>query len=510
MRNQLATHEGSQANVRSLRVPTRPDREELAASLRGDPDDKLLADLIGANLTKANLIGANLTQANLSQANLSQANLSQANLSQANLTQANLSQANLTQANLTQANLLLARLREANLREANLTQANLSQANLTHARLHEANLIGTNLSRANLIGANLSRANLREANLFGASLFGANLSRFDLSGARLSGANLIETNLTQANLREANLSQANLIEANLREANLREANLTQANLTQANLTQANLTHANLTQANLTQANLTHANLIEANLSSANLSEADFSRANLRGACLSDVTLPGSVRQAELLGAHVDWRTVALSLRLPDLQTILVRTGMPEVVAIYLIDSVRSIDEVDLFTMLQSVFLSYGSPDAEFAERLRNDLTRNGVKTWFFPKDAVPGARLQRHLQDQINSYDRLILCCSEASLQRTGVLHEVEEVLEREQDEGGAEILIPIMLDPIFDTGKTPPPWWPEGKEHIYLSLRRRVAADFRGVMDDPDRWSEQLGRVVAALRKRPEQAKPG
>lgn len=199
---------------------------------------------------------------------------------------------------------------------------------------------------------------------------------------------------------------------------------------------------------------------------------------------------------------MDWRSIARSLRVDGLQNFLVRTGMPEVLAIYTIESLRTIDEMDLFTMLQSVFLSYGGPDGVFAERLRNALTSNGVKTWFFPRDATPGARLHRHIQAQINEFERMILCCSVASLQRAGVLHEVEEVLEREQAEGGSEVMIPILLDPIFDSGGTPP-WWPAEKQHIYLAISRRVAADFRGAMDDANKWNEQLGRVLVALRKK-------
>jgi hypothetical protein len=153
-------------------------------------------------------------------------------------------------------------------------------------------------------------------------------------------------------------------------------------------------------------------------------------------------------------------------------------------------------------MLQSVFLSYGGPDHDFAERLRNELTENGVKTWFFPTDAEFGARLHRHIQAQVNSYDRMILCCSEESLQRPGVLHEIEEVLEREQDEGGAAIMIPIILCDLFELGREPPLWWPEGKEHIYLAIRRRVAADFRGTMEDENKWSKQLGRLIIVLQR--------
>ncbi len=65
---------------------------------------------------------------------------------------------------------------------------------------------------------------------------------------------------------------------------------------------------------------------------------------------------------------------------------------------------------------------------------------------------------------------------------------EIKEVLEREQAEGGAAIMIPVMLSDLFSRGSSPPDWWPEGKEHIYMSISRRVAADFRGTMEDQDK----------------------
>lgn len=363
---------------------------------------------------------------------------------------------------------------------ADLEGADLEGANLEGVSLQLANLEEANLQEANLQLADLERVRLEEADLRGANLTGADLQEADLEGAHLMGADLAGANLIQADLSRADLSKADLEGAHLIGASLQRANLQRATLRWADLTGADLTRADFTEANLQEA-------------------------NLRQAVMINMKLNAGMFDANLEGAHIGWRAVARSLQVEGLQILLVRTGMPEVAAIYLIESLRSIDEMDLFTMLQTVFLSYGGPDAEFAERFRSDLTRNGVKTWFFPRDAVPGARIHQHLQANINTYDRLILCCSETSLQRLGVLREIEEVLAREGREGGTNVLIPILLDSIFDTRAEPPSWWPDGKRHIYLTLFDRVAADFRGAMDDPGQWSQQLSRVLAALRKKPD-----
>ena len=51
------------------------------------------------------------------------------------------------------------------------------------------------------------------------------------------------------------------------------------------------------------------------------------------------------------------------------------------------------------------------------------------------------------MHDAVGGYDRILLLCSERSLDRPGVLNEIEQLLVREADEGGAELLIPIAVD---------------------------------------------------------------
>jgi hypothetical protein len=93
---------------------------------------------------------------------------------------ADISGADLSRAYLYGANLSRAYLYGAYLYGAYLYGANLYGANLSGAYLYGANLYGANLSGANLYGANLSRANL-----YGANLYGANLSLANLSGAKI-------------------------------------------------------------------------------------------------------------------------------------------------------------------------------------------------------------------------------------------------------------------------------------------------------------------------------------
>jgi hypothetical protein len=102
-------------------------------------------------------------------------------------------------------------------------------------------------------------------------------------------------------------------------------------------------------------------------------------------------------------------------------------------------------EGDAFSdVLESVFISYGSPDESFARRLSNALRDNGVRVFFFPEDATPGERLHHVMRDGINQYEKMILVCSKASLTREGVMNEIEEALSREAREGGITRVSPV------------------------------------------------------------------
>ncbi len=130
-----------------------------------------------------------------------------------------------------------------------------------------------------------------------------------------------------------------------------------------------------------------------------------------------------------------------------------------------------IEIVDESKMHKTVFISFGGPD-EGAARIINDaLKSKGVKTWFFPDDAEPGAKLHRVMHDGVNEYDRVLLLCSKDALSRPGVLNEIERVLEREAKEGGTDILIPVALDDFVYSD------WAPNRADISSQIRSRVIA---------------------------------
>jgi predicted DCC family thiol-disulfide oxidoreductase YuxK len=144
--------------------------------------------------------------------------------------------------------------------------------------------------------------------------------------------------------------------------------------------------------------------------------------------------------------------------------------------------------------LGSVFISYGGPDEAFATKLEKALADRGAQTFLFSKHAEPGKKLHHLMRDAINNHDRVILVCSRNSLDRSGVVNEIEEALQREAREGGASIMIPITLDDHVFTA------W-AGRRGLVQAIRDRVVADFRHTDQNESKFYEAVDRLLAALR---------
>jgi TIR domain/Pentapeptide repeats (8 copies) len=355
--------------------------------------------------------------------------------------------------------------RGACLAKADLQHANLNDAWLNVADLSEADLQGANLVQGCLRGANLRGANLSDANISSADLIDA-----DLCGTRLNGAQGYYTDFGRANLQGAQLLKADLSGASFSEADLRDADLRGSYLG-------------------------FVNMVDASISGADCGGVQLAGTFLHGVDLVSLcdAVPPTVHRGP---SYVDYKSISLSLHSTHLKEFLQRTGMPEVFVEYMIDCARTLDPKGIFKMLQSTFISYGGPDTAFAQQLNDALLKNGVTTFFFAKDAIPGKKLHRLMREGVNQHDRVILICSKASLDRPGVLNEITETLQRESRDGGKAYLIPITLDDHVFSG-----WKPEDPG-VAQAIRDRVVADFRGAATDPAKFNDGVLRLIAALKK--------
>jgi len=309
-----------------------------------------------------------------------------------------------------------------------------------------------------------------------------------LPGINLANSSLrivfSDVDLTGASFRDADLAFT-LFDGQLSRTDFQGAELAWARF------DADLSGASMKNADLTQAEFTNCRLDRCDFSEAVLASTRFLNVSL-------ASLSASSRVFHEAPSFVDYQTVLKSVQAPRLKETLAKMGMPAVFVEYMVDSARSLTEIDLFTLLQSTFISYGGPDEQFARRLYDALQSNGVRAFFFPEDATPGKKLYRVMRDGVNQFDRVIVICSAASLSRPGVLNEIDETLQREARDGGASYLIPVALDDsIFGSGIG-------GRSDLMQTLRDRVVADFRNLDADADKFDKSVRKLISALRKDP------
>ncbi len=143
----------------------------------------------------------------------------------------------------------------------------------------------------------------------------------------------------------------------------------------------------------------------------------------------------------------------------------------------------------------SVAISYGGLDESVATQINIFLESHGVKTWFYPKNSLPGEKLHRMMTSMINQADRIILLCSRSSMHRSGILNELEQTLVREAKEGGSDLLIPITLDDyVFEE------WKPKKPDHAIQIRSRNIFKINRNL--ELEYTKTILNKILLALQK--------
>jgi len=339
-------------------------------------------------------------------------------------------------------------------------------------RFFDAKLDGEDLSNLNLTGASFFCGSLRAANLSNSLLTHTQFKGADLTGAKLSGARMNATDLIAANFTNADLYKVDLTGAILADADLSGANLASVWFQGTALARAKLDGVRLTNAILERTYL---------------DDTDVS------------TFCDTKKLKHEAPSNIDYRTIIRSHRNPRLKRFIVDCGVPEIFAEYMIDCANALDISLKKMLMQSTFISYGTPDESFARKLYKALRAHGVVTFFFPETATIGERISSEVFRNIQEHDRVLLVCSRNSLTRSGVINEIQETLDREARDGGATYLLPITIDDyVFREWRTINPALAE-------SVGRRIIGDFRKSRHSSDAFDRAVSRVVDALKlKRP------
>jgi len=348
----------------------------------------------------------------------------------------------------------------------------------------------------------LRNAVLRERDLSGIDLRQADLGGADLTGARLIDADLYKAELNRALLVRADLTQCTLVSAVLTEADLGSAVLRNANLLAAQLAQCRLVGADLTRADLGWANLNRTDLTDARLHEAVLMEAVFHRTVLTGTDFANALIGSTIfASVDLRGSRGLDRARFRNPSELTLSTFFLSRG--EIPEALLRGAEVPTDFVDHNRALfgrageyYSCFISYSRQDRDFAHRLDGDLQALGIRTWLDDHQVLPGDNLYEVIDRGIRMWDKVLLCCSQSSLNSRWVGVEVEKALAKEErlwQERGRRVLalIPLDLDGYLFA-------WKDARAS---ELSSRFAPDFSGFKENEAKYQQQLTRLVRALR---------
>lgn len=302
----------------------------------------------------------------------------------------------------------------------------------------------------------------------------------------LSWANLTNYDLTRANLTTANLSKSRLWIANLLEADLSSADLSDADLAGALLIGANLSYANLNNTNFQGADL-----VDANLAYANLRDTSFLMATIGGTLFVSVDLrqaDGLETVTHIRPSNIDIDAIYLS-KGNVLEEFLLGSGVPS----NFLERIASLTSQEM--EFYRCFISFTESDDTFAEKIYSDLKNVGVQCWRWKEDAKWGRTLMRSIDEAVRTHDKLIVICSEQSLNSPAVIREIERALQKEDEwtrQGeNIDVLFPIRIDDYIFTG------W---HHHRKADVIEKCVGNFRQ-WQRPESYSKALDRLIRDLK---------
>ncbi|MEM6724213.1 MAG: toll/interleukin-1 receptor domain-containing protein, partial [Bacteroidota bacterium] len=143
-----------------------------------------------------------------------------------------------------------------------------------------------------------------------------------------------------------------------------------------------------------------------------------------------------------------------------------------------------------------VFLSHSSKDKAFAQKTYEALTNKGAIVWYDEKQLKPGDKIRSAITQGIDTFDKMILICSEASLNSWWVETEIENILQKEEDLRKAtnkrhSLLIPIQIDDYVFS--------PDCPRELQRQIKSTKVGDFREWRNEAI-FNQKIDELIAAI----------
>lgn len=91
----------------------------------------------------------------------------------------------------------------------------------------------------------------------------------------------------------------------------------------------------------------------------------------------------------------------------------------------------------------SCFISYGTPNLDFARSIHDYVTNVlGMEVFFYPAENTPGDSIWREIIEKLGTVDKVLVVCSARSLQRDGFLREIDHLARHDPSK-----ILPISMD---------------------------------------------------------------
>jgi len=152
------------------------------------------------------------------------------------------------------------------------------------------------------------------------------------------------------------------------------------------------------------------------------------------------------------------------------------------------------------------FISYDQTDRAFAQKLYESLQWRGIHCWLDEKPSFPDDKTAEKSKQHIRSYDKFLLCISEATLKSNWVEEEIKAA-ERREKKMGQQVLIPLLLNDRPGRKRRGPSWlnWLDdfltSGSDVSRLLKDTEAIDFRDWNRDDVAFRRQLSALLNKLK---------